>query len=140
MSDGIEVTPGTGPKIATDEVVRNGSQEHQQVIKVSLGAEGQFGSLLDSGQKVSAQSIPVVLSSDHPEIKVQRVVEISYKTIIDKQGSITYAGRAAPGSPTNLAVWQISKFDETANPATVTWADGGTFDQVWDNRVSLLYI
>jgi hypothetical protein len=64
MADNIAVTPGSGATIATDEVTRNAASEHQQIVKLSLGAEGAFDMLLDSGQQTSANSLPVVLPSD----------------------------------------------------------------------------
>lgn len=53
--------------------------------------------------------------------------------------NVTYIGKAAIGSATSAAVWQIYKLDETTGMIK-TWA-GGTdaFDQVWDDRASLIY-
>lgn len=56
---------------------------------------------------------------------------------------ITYVGKAALGSLTSAAAWQIMKMDETGTPVTLvaTWADGNdSFDNVWDNRTSLTYL
>lgn len=48
MADGIKTsTDPTGPLVATDEVTRNATLEHQQVVKVSLGREGQHDKLLN---------------------------------------------------------------------------------------------
>jgi hypothetical protein len=52
--------------IATDDI----SGVHYQKIKIALGVDGAIDSLLDSGQQLSANSLPVVLSSDHGDIAV----------------------------------------------------------------------
>lgn len=53
--------------------------------------------------------------------------------------NVTYVGKATVGSSTASAVWQIKKIDETTG-LVITWADGDTsFNNVWDNRVSLSY-
>lgn len=51
----------------------------------------------------------------------------------------TYIGKAPIGSATSSAVWQISKLD-TSSGLIKTWADGdASFNNVWDDRVSLSY-
>jgi len=52
---------------------------------------------------------------------------------------VTYLGKAAIGSATSVAAWQVRKIDE--NSGTVfTWADSDDlFDNVWDDRESLMY-
>lgn len=70
MADNVTIpTTGTGtatPVIATDDV----SSVHYQKIKIALGADGAVDTLLDSGQQLAASSVPVVLASDHPDIKI----------------------------------------------------------------------
>lgn len=66
MADNIEITAGSGTTIATDDV----SSTHYQVIKLGLGADGALDTLLDSGQQTMANSVPVVLSSDHSDISI----------------------------------------------------------------------
>ena len=61
------------------------------------------------------------------------------KTIYDEQGLVTYIGKAAPGTATSAANWQIRKIDETSG-TVITWANGGISNQIWDNRASLSYI
>lgn len=64
-------------------------------------------------------------------------------TLMDPTSStITYVGRANAGSATSAAVWQISKlmFDGSGNLLSQTWANAsGNYDQVWNNRASLVY-
>lgn len=66
-----------------------------------------------------------------------------YTMLMDPASStITYSGKAAAGSATNVAVWQISKltFDADGNLLSQKWANAsGNFDQIWDNRASLSY-
>jgi hypothetical protein len=59
----------------------------------------------------------------------------------DAGSSVTYIGKAAPGSATSSALWQIMKLDEASSPDfSLKWADGnGNFDNIWDNRSSLTY-
>ena len=52
-----------------------------------------------------------------------------------------YVGKAAPGTATSAALWQIKRLTYTsAGDVTVEVADGDLdFDNVWDNRASLTY-
>ena len=53
--------------------------------------------------------------------------------------NVTYVGKAAIGTATDAAAWQIHKLDETSG-LIQTWADGdANFDNVWDNRAGLSY-
>lgn len=52
----------------------------------------------------------------------------------------TYFGKAAPGSLTSAAVWQIQRMGVSGTVTTYEWADGDReFNNVWDNRTSLTY-
>lgn len=52
--------------------------------------------------------------------------------------TVSYVGRAEPGTLTSGFVWQISRLTETGPDLVVEWAEGTSeFDKVWDNR--LLY-
>lgn len=52
-----------------------------------------------------------------------------------------YVGKAAPGTATSTASWQISKitYDGNGNPLIIQWAASGAFSSIWDNRASLSY-
>ena len=53
--------------------------------------------------------------------------------------TVTYLGKAAPGTATSTAAWQISKVDTTSG-TVITWADSDdNYDNVWDDRASLSY-
>lgn len=65
----------------------------------------------------------------------------NYTTRIEEDSgdsNITYIGKAAIGSATSSAVWQIQKIDETTG-MVITWGGTGAFDQVWNNRVAGVY-
>jgi hypothetical protein len=79
----VSITPGTGKDIAVDTI----SAVEYQVIKIALGADGAFDTLVDSGQQTMANSLPVVLSSDHSDVKVT----------LDSEAVVLGAGSAAVG-------------------------------------------
>ena len=61
----------------------------------------------------------------------------------DETSGTTYVGRAAPGSATSVAAWQISRVVVVVGPpntTTITWADGDNkSNNIWDNRAALSY-
>lgn len=66
----------------------------------------------------------------------------SYTTQYDDAGSsITYIGKALPGTATSSAGWQISQLNEASTPDfTLKYADGtAAFTKVWDSRASYSY-
>jgi hypothetical protein len=79
----VSITPGTGKDIAVDTI----SAVEYQVIKIALGADGAFDTLVDSGQQTMANSLPVVLASDHTDMKIT----------LDSEAVVLGAGSAAFG-------------------------------------------
>lgn len=65
----------------------------------------------------------------------------SFETRIDEvSASVTYIGKAIPGSTTAEAVWSIQKMVVTGTETSFEWADGNPlFDNIWDNRAGLTY-
>ena len=66
------------------------------------------------------------------------VEKIHYAERVDDYTTpnVTYVGKAATGSLTNAAVWQIRKIDVTTG-MVLTWADGDAlFNNIWDNRAT----
>lgn len=62
----------------------------------------------------------------------------SYSLRYDEGATYTYIGNAEAGSATSSAVWQIKRLTNADN--TILFADGTTsFDNVWDDRLSLTY-
>jgi len=65
ITEGENATPPDGTIIATDQV----GTVHYQVIKLALGADGA-ATLLSIGQQLMAACLPVVLASNHGDIKI----------------------------------------------------------------------
>jgi hypothetical protein len=67
-------------------------------------------------------------------------VAANYTTLIDEQGSVSYVGRAAPGSITSAPVWQLQRITQTETSVAVEYANGNdSFNNVWDNRAAQSY-
>jgi hypothetical protein len=68
VADNIQTPTGSGsdPAIATDDI----GGAHFQKVKIALGAENEFDTLLDSGQQTMANSIPVVVAANQSPIAV----------------------------------------------------------------------
>lgn len=78
---------------------------------------------------------PDTVKRDIEELKREFAIVVDDTTT----ASVTYVGKARPGSVTSSAVWQVKKIDQTSG-VVITWADGNTlFDNIWDNRASLSY-
>lgn len=76
MADNIRrLDEAGGLPVATDEVTRNATTEHQQIVKIGLGAEGTHGILLENGQQLKANSVPVTLASDEDNVPVTLEVD-----------------------------------------------------------------
>ena len=59
---------------------------------------------------------------------------------VDTVGTTTYLGYANAGTLTSGATWAIKKIVETGSDVSITWADGNnSFDNIWDNRLTLTY-
>ena len=85
-------------------------------------------------------SSPVTAANPVPVTGTITATETSYATRIDEaSATVSYVGKAATGSVTASAVWQVQKLDTTSG-LIITWADSNaSFDNVWDNRASLTY-
>ncbi len=67
---------------------------------------------------------------------------LSYVASGNGAGQVEYVGYAHPGALTSEAKWQIRKFtyDSSNRVISVDFADGDDdFDNIWDNRTSLVY-
>lgn len=70
----------------------------------------------------------------------EQVGGVPLTKLIDDVTPVTYVGESAVGTATASASWRVKKIDETNDPdVTIKWAGTGEFDQVWDNRASLIY-
>ena len=62
MADNIDVTPGVGKTVVTDEIAALSGQV--QVVKLGLGLDGVVDTFVDSGQQTMANSVPVALANN----------------------------------------------------------------------------
>lgn len=55
--------------------------------------------------------------------------------------NVIYEGYAVPGSATSDAVWLIAKntYDASNNLTAVQWVGSADYNQIWDNRTSLIF-
>jgi hypothetical protein len=67
--------------------------------------------------------------------------DVPYAQRIDEASStVTYVGRAEPGTAEGSAAWQIKKISVSGSVTTITWADGNeNYDNIWSNRAALSY-
>jgi len=115
MTDSVlykQSTNTSDPKIDTDEVIRGGLTVHQQVVKLSVGADGAT-SLLAFGQAAAAASLSVVLASDQPALSV------TVSGTVTIAGAVTNAGTFAV-QESGAALTSLQLIDDTV--ATVTAA------------------
>ena len=79
------------------------------------------------------------ISNGNP-LPVEVIGTTVFATRIDEaSATVTYVGKAATGTATSSALWQVQKID-TSSGTVITWADGnGLFDNIWDNRATLSY-
>jgi hypothetical protein len=121
LADNIDVTPGTGATVATDDI----SSVHYQVVKLGLGADGSLDNLVDSGQQLMAASVPVVLASNHTDVKVT----------LDSE-AVAITGTVAV---TQSGAWDEVGINDSGNSITVD--NGGTFAvQVTGDALTALQI
>lgn len=95
------------------------------------GGSGRVSPYQDSN------SIPafVTLSNGSIPVVVNPLLLLS-KIDTTSTSGVTYIGKAAIGSSTASAVWQIKKLDTNTLALDKTWAGSGNFDNVWDNRAT----
>ena len=54
--------------------------------------------------------------------------------------TVTYVGRAQPGTVTGAGAWQIQRLTEVGEDLAVQWANGSAeFNLIWDSRLSYIY-
>ncbi len=70
-----------------------------------------------------------------------RVSNQEHTNLVDEVNStLSYLGKALPGSATSSPVWQIKKITITGTVTAIKLANGSSgFNQVWDDRASLTY-
>jgi hypothetical protein len=68
-------------------------------------------------------------------------IDSALATQLDEaSATVTYVGKALPGTATSAALWRVFRMTETGGDLSIEYADGdANFDNVWDNRASLSY-
>lgn len=77
------------------------------------------------------------------EDMIINVTDNAYTKLLDQVSSeLLYVGEAVPESLESAAVWRIQRiiFDNLGNVEEIRYADGGLFDQIWNNRTILTYV
>lgn len=125
--DGSAVTQ---PVSATDLDIRNltsvsDSVEVKQATRSNLLANA---SIQMAGSDVTSAN-PVIATSPYLALRLDD----------SSTANVTYIGKAAIGTATSAASWQIFKLDESSG-LSITWADGdANFNNIWNNRTGLTY-
>lgn len=108
---------------------------------VSLAAAEHIGPN-ETGDNVDAKRTAVYIfnpTNNNWERNSGDVLSLATRVDDTTTTDVTYIGKAAIGSTTSSAVWQIAKLN-TASGIIKTWADSNAnFDNIWDNRVGLTY-
>ena len=68
------------------------------------------------------------------------VSDMPLASIIEVSGADTYICEAKPGTAETEPGWRIQKVTVSGGVTSITWANGGRFDQVAANRASLSYV
>ncbi len=97
---------------------------------------------ISSVSLIAGEGVQIDQNGDIYTITMEAAVP--YATRIDQAvDEVTYyTGFAAVGSATSDAVWRIKKtvLSDTSDDVVITWADGdSSFNNIWDNRLSLTY-
>ena len=73
---------------------------------------------------------------------IEENMNVTYNVLIDTVTTFKYIGESIPGGATSSALWRIKRIDQTdtGGDVNILWANGiTTFNQVWDDRLSLTY-
>lgn len=67
--------------------------------------------------------------------------DVDEKTLVDEpDATTTYVGKTQQGGATSDAIWQIKKISVSGTVTSIIYADSDDlYDNVWDNRASLIY-
>jgi len=124
MADNIDVTPGSGKTVRTDDV----SGVQVQVVKIALGADGAEDTLVDSGQQLMANSVPVAIASNQGAIPVTD--NSTTLSIDDGAGSITVDGTVTANVAAGTALMGKVGIDQATANANEVVVKSGTLTTV----------
>lgn len=125
LSDVTIVAPQSGDALVYDGI----SQWRNVPLNLTGGTANQV-LVKQSGTSYDYQWEDMILSDP------------AYTKLLDQaSATILYLGEAVPESAQSAPVWRIQKitFNASGDVDSVYYADGGLFDQIWNNRVSLIY-
>jgi hypothetical protein len=107
---------------------------YEPLTPVDIALTGNAGASVIAG--VQAYTF-IKQASSH----VFQVDSVNYATRVDEASStVTYIGKAAIGSSSANAVWQIKKITISGTETIITYADSDAeLDNIWDDRASLTY-
>lgn len=114
MADNLEVTPGTGTIVGTDDV----GGVHYQKIKLDAGGDGVSVPIV-AGQQTSANSIPVVLSTAQ---------EAALTPQVDALTDAELRATPVPVSATNLDIRDLTNADVVTAELSAT--DNAVLDAI----------
>jgi hypothetical protein len=107
-------------------------------ILVAINSSNSSGSTAGLNLETTQQAIQACLDlikSNTDDLSLQ-----SKLLQVDTVGNIVYLGYAEPGTTASSPTWSIKKIVETGGDVDITWADGNNnFDNVWDDRLTLIY-
>lgn len=121
----------------------NGEWIKKGTLLGKSGATGYVGGL-NGTNGLSAYEIAVKNGFTGTEVEWLASLggsQVEYSQIIDEvSATVTYVGKAEPGSLDSAPAWQIKKITVSGTETIITWADGNAnFDNVWNDRASLTF-
>lgn len=134
MADNVDVTPGTGATIATDDV----SGVQYQRVKVDLGGDGAASPLV-RGQQSAANSLPVTLPSDQGALAVTGTFWQATQPV--SVASLPLPSGAATEATLSTAASEIGATNESAAAGdTSTSGLNGLFKRLLQRITALLAV
>ncbi len=135
--------------LKTSDLTFDGTDLQVKVTSMPSGSSSSFSdsgdvprnALVDADRHVQVDVLSSILpSSASTETTLQTIAFGGFKYALRMAtvGDYDYIGEASIGSLTSSAVWRIKRIDNSSGLA-ITWAGTGSFDQIWDNYLSLTY-
>lgn len=127
MADNIQTPTGSGsdPAVATDQI----GGAHYQKVKLALGAENELDGLVDAGQQIMANSLPVVIASNQSPVPVDATPAApaanDYLPVRLTDGAAFYAAGGGSGGGAAAQTDKSAFTEGTSSFAPI----GGTFNE-----------
>ena len=114
MAINFNITAGSGTIIGADEVTWQTIAAKFQVVKVMLGTDGAFQRLLQAGETVKANSIPVCLPTDQTPTFAATPVTSGGTSISRVISAASTNATSAKGSAGQVYGWSLSNTNAAA--------------------------